>query len=70
MTMSFEHTAAQLFSVEESHHVDADRAPQKPRLPLLYSRLLMQGGQAVNIVHNDSTYKLQITKLGKLILTK
>ncbi len=31
---------------------------------------LLQGGRCVQIAHNGSTYKLQSTKLGKLILTK
>jgi len=31
---------------------------------------LLQGNKAVTIVHNGSLYRLQATKLGKLILTK
>lgn len=31
---------------------------------------LLQGQKAVSIVHNGTTYRLQATKLGKLILTK
>lgn len=31
---------------------------------------LLQGQKAVSIVHNGNTYRLQATKLGKLILTK
>ena len=30
----------------------------------------MQGQKAIEIEHNGSTYKLQATRLGKLILTK
>ena len=36
----------------------------------LDSAELLQGQKAVSIVHNGSTYRLQATKLGKLILTK
>ena len=31
---------------------------------------LLQGNKAVSIQHNGSLYRLQSTKLGKLILTK
>lgn len=31
---------------------------------------LLRGGKCVQIEHNGSMYKLQATKLGKLILTK
>lgn len=31
---------------------------------------LLRGQKAVSIVHNGSVYRLQSTKLGKLILTK
>lgn len=31
---------------------------------------LLRGGKCVQIAHNGSMYKLQSTKLGKLILTK
>ncbi|WP_370682551.1 hemin uptake protein HemP [Comamonas sp. GB3 AK4-5] len=36
----------------------------------LHSDDLLQGQKTVSIVHNGSTYRLQATKLGKLILTK
>ena len=36
----------------------------------LSSSALMQGQKAIEIEHNGSTYKLQATRLGKLILTK
>ena len=36
----------------------------------LASDSLLQGQKMVEIVHNGSLYKLQATKLGKLILTK
>ena len=34
------------------------------------SSALLQGQKAVTIRHNGSVYRLQATKLGKLILTK
>ncbi len=34
------------------------------------SRDLLQGQKAVEIMHNGAVYRLQNTKLGKLILTK
>ena len=38
--------------------------------PALDSSALLQGQKAVTISHNGATYRLQSTKLGKLILTK
>ena len=38
--------------------------------PLLESTDLLKGNKAVGILHNGSLYRLQATKLGKLILTK
>ena len=38
--------------------------------PLLESTELLKGSKAVGILHNGSLYRLQATKLGKLILTK
>ena len=34
------------------------------------SEALLQGGRTVQISHNGSIYRLQATRLGKLILTK
>jgi len=36
----------------------------------LDSHMLLKGQKAVTIVHNGMPYRLQATKLGKLILTK
>ena len=36
----------------------------------LSSQQLMQGRKAIAITHNGTTYRLQATRLGKLILTK
>lgn len=47
-------------------------APSLLSEPLLSidSMSLLRGGKSVQIAHNGSTYRLQATKLGKLILTK
>lgn len=37
---------------------------------LVESTELLKGGKTVGILHNGSLYRLQATKLGKLILTK
>lgn len=38
--------------------------------PLLDSRELLRGARLVEISHNGEIYRLQATRLGKLILTK
>lgn len=38
--------------------------------PALSSQALMQGRSAISITHNGTVYRLQATRLGKLILTK
>lgn len=38
--------------------------------PALSSQTLMQGRSAISITHNGTVYRLQATRLGKLILTK
>ncbi|MBP9940301.1 MAG: hemin uptake protein HemP [Comamonas sp.] len=57
--------------VEQS--VLADSAVSHPVLAhdlSVDSELLLRGKKSVSIVHNGATYRLQSTKLGKLILTK
>lgn len=44
-----------------------EAAPAAAPLP---SDQLLQGRKAIEISHNGSVYRLQATKLGKLILTK
>ena len=39
-------------------------------MPSVDSHALLQGQKAVNIHHNGALYRLQATRLGKLILTK
>lgn len=48
------------------------RAPDEAGRPavLLESAELLKGSKTVGILHNGSLYRLQATKLGKLILTK
>jgi len=41
-----------------------------PARPSLRSSELMKGAKSVEISHNGLIYRLQITRLGKLILTK
>lgn len=41
-----------------------------PVAGLVESVELLQGNKTVGILHNGSLYRLQATKLGKLILTK
>ena len=42
--------------------------PERP--PPLPSEALLRGRRLVEIVHNGKVYRLQATRLGKLILTK
>ncbi|WP_431273313.1 hemin uptake protein HemP [Variovorax ureilyticus] len=44
-------------------------AAERPA-PLVESAELLKGSKTVGIMHNGSLYRLQATKLGKLILTK
>ncbi|AEG93532.1 hemin uptake protein HemP [Ramlibacter tataouinensis] len=58
------HTAG---AIRPPHSRD-DEAPQRP--PLLESGELLRGHRAIEISHNGELYRLQATRLGKLILTK
>ena len=62
-----------------SRQPGAAAVPQEPpaaapggelRAPLLQSEKLFQGHRAVEISHNGVLYRLQATRMGKLILTK
>ena len=46
-----------------------DKGASKPA-SAVESRDLLKGQKAVEIMHNGAIYRLQNTKLGKLILTK
>jgi len=50
--------------------VTVDAAPAASAMAHIDSMALLRGGKCVQIEHNGSMYKLQATKLGKLILTK
>lgn len=50
-------------------HVLATGDRQQP-LRAVSSEQLLQGRRVVEITHNGETYRLQTTRLGKLILTK
>lgn len=60
--------ATEAFGTTELTH-DCDPAHPDPAAPLC-SQALLQGQNAVSIAHNGSIYRLQATRLGKLILTK
>jgi hemin uptake protein HemP len=61
--MEFRHAAL----IAGQAHSTAQAGP--PAQPVL-STALLQGNRAVAISHNGMLYTLQVTKLGKLILTK
>ncbi len=57
------------FEAHNSRHAPLFR-PANQDAPPLESESLLKGHKIVEIVHNGNLYKLQATKLGKLILTK
>jgi len=46
------------------------RAVSSSDFPRWTSETLLHGGQQVEIEHGDQVYRLRLTSLGKLILTK
>jgi hemin uptake protein HemP len=48
----------------------AAQAPEPAQRRPLDSDVLLQGSRCVEIRHNGEVYRLQATRLGKLILTK
>ena len=64
--------ATALFELaRDEKSIDAVKADlDKFEALLVESADLLQGQKAVGIMHNGSLYRLQATKLGKLILTK
>jgi hemin uptake protein HemP len=56
-------------SLDQSGGGRASSEPGRPA-PLFESAELLKGSKSVGIMHNGSLYRLQATKLGKLILTK
>lgn len=56
---------------EEAAAAPSPATPGVPRrAPPLPSEQLLQGRRVVEIAHNGEVYRLQATRLGKLILTK
>lgn len=58
------------FESEHSSQLSASAAGHMNPSAGLDSNALLKGQKAVTIVHNGTPYRLQATKLGKLILTK
>jgi hemin uptake protein HemP len=48
----------------------AEESAAAPTMPVLDSRLLLNGGREVLIRHGDECYRLRHTRNDKLILTK
>lgn len=57
-------------SLPTTNSTDNAQAQAKASQLCLSSTEILRGQKAVEINHNGSTYKLQATRLGKLILTK
>jgi len=64
--------AAQTVTHRVSHlaAVAAEQAPQPRAKPRLRSDQLFAGTEEIEIEHGNALYRLRITSLGKLILTK
>lgn len=62
------HTGAAAFHTDAT--LQADSALGLSAQAGVDSASLLNGQKAVTIVHNGTPYRLQATKLGKLILTK
>ncbi|QHJ01394.1 hemin uptake protein HemP [Xylophilus rhododendri] len=56
--------------LDEHDEAEHDIEAAAPSLASILSSELLRGRKAVSISHNGSTYRLQATRLGKLILTK
>jgi hemin uptake protein HemP len=57
-------------TAEPSPSLAEGEPPQALRRAPLRSEQLLQGHRMVEITHNGEVYRLQTTRLGKLILTK
>ena len=60
----------QTLSLPASERAHSPTAQATVVQPCVSSTELLRGQKTVEINHNGSTYKLQATRLGKLILTK
>ena len=74
MSLSPSATTVSSTTLRMPRRVDASAAAVAPKPVVaaapLPSDQLLQGRKAIEISHNGSVYRLQATKLGKLILTK
>ncbi|HSV79615.1 MAG TPA: hemin uptake protein HemP [Ramlibacter sp.] len=66
--MSLDGERPEPLALAQPHGHFAEAAPARPA-PLT-SEALLCGRRLVEIVHNGEIYRLQATRLGKLILTK
>jgi len=69
LTIPSAQNAARIGTAGATGHARASAGVQTGAMALDSSALL-RGRKAVTIVHNGASYRLQATKLGKLILTK
>ena len=60
---------SRIFAAGDTGHPQ-ESAHQQAGGVALDSNALLRGRKAVTILHNGTSYRLQSTKLGKLILTK
>ena len=60
---------SRIFAAGDTGH-SQEAAHQQAGGVALDSNALLRGRKAVTILHNGASYRLQSTKLGKLILTK
>lgn len=60
----------QTLSLPASERTPSPTAQAAVVQPCVSSTEILRGQKTVEINHNGSTYKLQATRLGKLILTK
>lgn len=60
-----------LLMMRATTHALTAQTEKRPTVsPSMHSAELLRGQKTVEIMHNGSTYRLQATRLGKLILTK
>lgn len=63
-------SSAAFFGSTGLHDRQGDAHSRQSAAPAVDSSELLKGQKTVAIFHNGSIYRLQATKLGKLILTK
>jgi hemin uptake protein HemP len=70
LTSSSQLNPANNLGMEALAHSQRESAAAQINAATVQSEDLLQGKKAVEINHNGAIYRLQATKLGKLILTK